>query len=853
MVQASPQYFSDVSPPKSFKTDSRTLSRNSSASDMVATISQARTNRWVPPSVFRDCVASEELVFRKVRGILNRLTAEKFDSLCDQLINVGITNINVLRGIIVLLFEKALDEPSYSSLYAEVARRVSAVAPNFDDGTGNQGATFRTLLLNKCQEEFENRSNAFAAFNTHPGPLGEEDEEKRTVARRKMLGNIRFIGELGKLRLLSSKVIHECIKQLLQGKVQDAHPEDIECLCRLMRTVGKAIDTDEASSYMDAYFNRMNELIHSDKMPNRLKFALEDIVELRKNQWIARRVSMMESKPKKISEIHAEADMDHLVQAMQARGELSSPLAGSPGSNSPALNRNSSPRGSFLLQGRGSPAVGLGSNGFSSPVGGLVSNADPTNVMGTPPDIERLRRISSVTAVDGTSLRPHVFVPGGGAIASLPPSTRKQEGTSQPLPPPIEKPVLPPPIEKPKFQKGRKDSGGSKTPPTQQTLVPTPEAAPQPSADDLAKLTSAMLAEYLSEPDDGEAAQCVKDMRSPEYHPELIVRIFMEAVEKGEGDRLSLGKLASSLVVKGAVSRAGYIAGVVKTLDTKEDLAPDVPHIARYLAAFIARGVADGALPLEEALGLLKPRADVAFDEVVFEFLQALGDFEGSEKAAVDAKRCESLLLVCVAEAGGSKDRLLDLLVAKNLGQLFPVASLAPFVRATIAAADAQPAGVVKSIREKASNMPSVLSEFDFALVLADALIERITGDAQSSDDSNDASVTSPQTKSAKQKELQLMTKWMPVAKAFVAGRHVLQVAVLYAAQVSAHRKGFPTGLLERHFDALYNLDIVDEEAYNIWKEDVNDSLPGKQRALFQVNRWLNWLATAESESDDDE
>jgi len=45
----------------------------------------------------------------------------------------------------------------------------------------------------------------------------------------------------------------------------------------------------------------------------------------------------------------------------------------------------------------------------------------------------------------------------------------------------------------------------------------------------------------------------------------------------------------------------------------------------------------------------------------------------------------------------------------------------------------------------------------------------------------------------------------------------------------------------------------VDEHVFLKWKEDVNDSYPGKGKALFQVNQWLTWLEEAESEEEDED
>lgn len=49
-------------------------------------------------------------------------------------------------------------------------------------------------------------------FDKHDNPLTSEEEEQRSVAKLKMLGNIKFIGELGKLDLIHESILHRCIK-----------------------------------------------------------------------------------------------------------------------------------------------------------------------------------------------------------------------------------------------------------------------------------------------------------------------------------------------------------------------------------------------------------------------------------------------------------------------------------------------------------------------------------------------------------------------------------------------------------------------------------------------------------------
>lgn len=43
-------------------------------------------------------------------------------------------------------------------------------------------------------------------------------------------------------------------------------------------------------------------------------------------------------------------------------------------------------------------------------------------------------------------------------------------------------------------------------------------------------------------------------------------------------------------------------------------------------------------------------------------------------------------------------------------------------------------------------------------------------------------------------------------------------------------------GMLLRFFVHFYDMEIIEEEAFLAWKEDITQEFPGKGKALFQVN-----------------
>lgn len=138
---------------------------------------------------------------------------------------------------------------------------------------------FRKVLLNRCQKEFEKdkdddeiierkrkdlesaaevmllwKEKTFLpcfftslnlprySYQDEKQRLVEELQEAVDTARRRSLGNIKFIGELFKLKMLTEVIMHDCIVKLLKNHDE----ESLECLCRLLSTIGKDLDFEKA-------------------------------------------------------------------------------------------------------------------------------------------------------------------------------------------------------------------------------------------------------------------------------------------------------------------------------------------------------------------------------------------------------------------------------------------------------------------------------------------------------------------------------------------------------------------------------------------------------------------------------
>lgn len=261
-------------------------------------------NRWKPRSVgtpkgpeaaptpSEEVKLSPELVQRKVKAALNKMTPEKFDKISDQILEITTqskfeTDGLTLRQVIQLTFEKATDEAAWSSMYAKFCKRMEAsMDPNIKDegirDKNNQivtgGHLFRKYLLNRCQEEFERGWKV----NLPPKPEGTPDEAVMlsdeyyiaAAAKRRGLGLIQFIGELFKLGMLTERIMNECVRKLLdfEGLPED---ETVESLCKLLKTIGYQLDTSEKSkSMMDMYFHRISRMSDDKDLNSRMRFML---------------------------------------------------------------------------------------------------------------------------------------------------------------------------------------------------------------------------------------------------------------------------------------------------------------------------------------------------------------------------------------------------------------------------------------------------------------------------------------------------------------------------------------------------------------------------------------------------
>ncbi|KAI0460477.1 hypothetical protein F5B21DRAFT_498420 [Xylaria acuta] len=307
---------------------------------------QTSSTGWKPLSIAKGAGSSNlatqanlmdpAMVQRKVKAALNKMTPENFDRISDQILEIAAqskeeTDGRTLRQVIQLTFEKATDEAHWASMYAKFCKKMlETMSPdirdeNIKDRNGNVvsgGALFRKYLLNRCQEEFE-RGWKLQLPEPKEGEGGKagaaallsDEYYLAAAAKRRGLGLVQFIGELYKLGMLTERIMHECVKKLVD--YSDIPDEaEVESLCKLLRTIGGNLDAAEKGKpMMDAYFTRIQSMIDLPGLPSRLQFMLMDVVDLRRANWISKEAN---KGPKTLEEVRAEAEALAAQKAAEA-------------------------------------------------------------------------------------------------------------------------------------------------------------------------------------------------------------------------------------------------------------------------------------------------------------------------------------------------------------------------------------------------------------------------------------------------------------------------------------------------------------------------------------------------------
>jgi len=215
---------------------------------------------------------------------------KKLQDLIDEMVvTEDMLNI-IVKEIFKVAREHHLFCPQYAQLCQDLNKgrhthRPANLTPsspsNGDQAKPKKTKIFRRLLLGQCQSFFEEGTQI---HNSEKNMSQAERDEKEQKRKGQVMGNVKFIGQLFKHRMIHEKIVHICINDLIKcDNNRMPTKNDIEAVCNLLKTVGKELDHVKAKTWMDKYFKYLPRLAnYHDK---RTRFLVQDIQEMRLKGW----------------------------------------------------------------------------------------------------------------------------------------------------------------------------------------------------------------------------------------------------------------------------------------------------------------------------------------------------------------------------------------------------------------------------------------------------------------------------------------------------------------------------------------------------------------------------------------
>jgi translation initiation factor 4G len=220
-------------------------------------------------------------ITRMTRSLLNKLTEERFESLCGQILALPLSTPDQLATLATEIFEKAATQNGFRSLYTELCARLDAHLADAPSAIG--GKAFRKALVSECQASFERH-----AQSTHAVALEKLYEENLEVAiklKTHRIGNMRFIGELFVRRLLAPKLIAPIVHELLDG--DELAIESLIALLVIIAPIFEAKPSLYQAPLKDAFANLRRKQTQKG-ISSRLRCGLSDLFDARARGWAHR-------------------------------------------------------------------------------------------------------------------------------------------------------------------------------------------------------------------------------------------------------------------------------------------------------------------------------------------------------------------------------------------------------------------------------------------------------------------------------------------------------------------------------------------------------------------------------------
>nr|CAH0099124.1 unnamed protein product [Daphnia galeata] len=573
---------------------------------------------------------------------------------------------------------------------------------------------------------------------------------------------------------------------------------------------------------MISYFSTLDAIVQKRRISNRIRFMIEDVVDLRKRRREPRRE---DSNPKTIDQIHREIQEERKEQELERKLNNPPPRRRTKGSRPSDDGWNSIQNsGRWGSIGMTSWELGASSGMSQSMIGGVGGRASQDT------------RSNRYQILEDNSRTQHESgkapFPERSSLRECPVramSLRSQNSGFSVLFPslqsvsyPIRETTQPPTLS----NQVSKDVLLGKSTVTE---------------DEIERKSHSLLGEYFMNEKMEDAVLDMKEWLHPSTVARFINQCLLHVLEHNKKERRATGTLLKEMVKRKLFNSSDILQGFTGLLQSAKDLIVDIPKLWEYVAELVEPLFEEGVINVN----FLPQFSSILNSSMVGNFVGAVLNEFVRAKGAAGADRTLAVWKAPLPRVVPSfNDPNAFFAEHKDQQRCWQVQqySATPASQVTI---DFQHS-LEKYLRDanhlttddvcnwiQKQYVGDVNPAFIRALVTA-VIESSIEGRGTDSKLNNT-----------------LLKHWTEVLRRFVDNIADRELQLLYAVQALVTQRQHPKGLIQGIFETLYDSNVVSKEGFESWLS-IDDPLEreGKAMALKMMTSFLMWLKEADPESD---
>jgi len=241
---------------------------------------------------------------KDLREFLNMLTKDNYELIKQDILDVIKDNVDYQIKFMEILFKKAISERLYVRLYAKLCKELDKELPQKNGPKETYGgikryktsSIVRAKLLDECKEIFQIKKIENFTYYVRE----EDPEEKEYKIKNIVLGNIYFITELIRFKIISKKIFPVWINNLfdryelskISQKLKLINLQGIVIFTdqfgSLIHAQEKKLNPQEIKLYkesIDKIFQKLDKIKDDPSLPGYIYYSIINLIEKRKNNY----------------------------------------------------------------------------------------------------------------------------------------------------------------------------------------------------------------------------------------------------------------------------------------------------------------------------------------------------------------------------------------------------------------------------------------------------------------------------------------------------------------------------------------------------------------------------------------